>query len=310
MKNMKNKKSLTRILNDFFCKYWFLSTVISSIPSVITATISILFHQYIDFPAKIILLVCSFISIFFIGLKNFGAKEDIRKAANEDRFHRLIHEQSLHLKSINANYIIKLLENGKYSNLFEQVNNPYQEGELNPHINIKEYCENLTNLLSGTFDTSKNDIGISIIYKKLCDKNDRNEEWELLYSSQLGKDVDFKDMINSRSSTFSAVIDVPNSYYFREKANAEKDRRYVRTEIEKQEGLKGSIFCKNISVVGENKVLPIIFTVTSYDSLICKDSDFNAVEKAVTLFNVIGNNISYELLIDYLYVHMGLKVKM
>lgn len=310
MMESTKEKSLARIANDFFCKNWMISTFISIVPSIVTISTSIMYHQYLGTVSKIVLLTMIVATMLFIGFKNYGAKEDIRKVANEDKYHITILEETMYLRAIDAEYKMELLENGQYEKIFNIDENPYKDGPLSPNNYIKQYCQSLATKLTNIFGTRQDDIGISVIYKEMCKRGDTNGEWKLLYSSQIGRDLDFRDIINNHQSTFSAVLDTPGKVYFKEKVNAQKEGRYISTEIERIDGLKGSIYCANISVVGKDRILPIILTITTYDSIICSDEDKNAVDKAQELFKIIGKNISFEVLRDYFFVNIGLKEDM
>ncbi|MBQ8148816.1 MAG: hypothetical protein IJ040_08535, partial [Lachnospiraceae bacterium] len=212
------KQSIFRRVYNYFAKKWLIASIVAIIPCII-AIIDYVYNKDISLWGKIGLITLSLLSICFIILKNYGTKEDIQKCVNADRYYKVILEQAMRLKKTDASTMMKILENENPDAFFKKV---HLEDRLIPKMHIERYCNKLINLLAESFGTSYDDVGISIVYKELCDAGDRSNTWQLLYNSQLDRDIDYREVINSTLSTFSAVIETPGLYYFKEKINAER----------------------------------------------------------------------------------------
>lgn len=180
---------------------------------------------------------------------------------------------------------------------------------VNPCTRIKSFCEDAKNILSKHFDSPEDDIGISIYVRDTIDKG-VNAEWQFLFQTNVSiRDLKAKEVSEQNGSAFNVVKDNVGTVYFKEKKNAHSEGHYIMTQNEINIGLKGNIYCENISLVDSNNniLLPLVFCVTTYEARICSDKDYFAVEKAKKLLSKVGMEVKYEIANLLLYHHMGFR---
>lgn len=182
---------------------------------------------------------------------------------------------------------------------------------VNPYTRIRSYCGDAKSILSKHFDAPENDIGISIYVKNIIDNPE--SDWKFLFQTNVSnQDLNARDVVNNRESTFHVVKDDVGTVYFKEKTNANKEGHYIMTSYERTNGLKGNVYCENISIVDSNNniLLPLVFCVTTYNSHICSDKDYFAVEKAKKFLSKVGIEVKYEIANLLLYYHMGFRERL
>lgn len=307
---MENQSLFRRIFN-FFLKNWFISSAISIIPLLVSAYIDLWKPIEMPFYKKIILTIFIFLSVVFIIVKNICTSVDDKKRRNADNYYQSLTQRQMGTTGNIIENITSVISEGKYRNLLSESLDPFcnNRSRVNPCTRMRSFCEDAKNILSRHFDCAEADIGISIYVRNIVDEGN-NAVWKFLFQTNVAeKDLNSKIVSESRDSAFNVVKDEVGTVFFKEKKNAEKERHYIMTEDEKNNGLKGNIYCENISIVDSNEkqLLPLVFCVTTYNTRICSDKDYFAVEKAKKLLSKTGLDVKYEIANLLLYQHMGFR---
>lgn len=297
------KESVRRKIYNFFLKNWIISTMISVVPLAITAYIAIWTSRE-SFITKIVFTFFILISILFTILKFYFGKVDNEKRQNADKYYQAITERFTGVISDITEKIIETICSDKYKGLVANPIEPFcnNHSSLNPYHMIEIYCKELKTVLSNFFDADSQDIGLSIFIKK--------EKWDTFYQSQVTqRDLTIQKVTESQDSTLNIVKDARGMLVFKAKRTLYEEHKYIPTEYEEINGINGTIYCKNISLVSKegNIVLPIVICVTTYQDPICGEDDVFAQEKAKKLLDKVADEIQYEIANLALYQHIGLR---
>lgn len=308
-----NEQSWIRKIFNFFLRNWFVSSIISVIPIAVSSYTDLCGTQITKTQHRIILTILIIISIVFTCVKNICTSIDDKKRRNAENYYQSLTQKNIGTTGNIIEDIIGVVSEGKYKNIVSNPLEPFNNNSsrVNPYTRIKSFCEDTKIILSKHFDSPESDIGISIYVRDIIDKGD-NAEWQLLFQTNVSKhDLNAKEVAKQNGSAFNMVKDNAGTVYFKEKKNAHSDGHYIMTQNEINNGLKGNIYCENISLVDSNNkvLLPLVFCVTTYEARICSDKDYFAVEKAKKLLSKVGMEVKYEIANLLLYHHMGFRKK-
>lgn len=298
------KESKKRTIYNFFLKNWLVSTIISVVPLAITAYIAIWIPAGGSLVLQILFTALILVSILFTTLKFYFGKVDDEKRQNADKYYQAITERFTGIISDMTETIMDTICSDKYKGIVSDPIEPFSNdrSSLNPYRMIDTYCKELKTVLPIFFDAESLDIGLSIYVKK--------QEWDFLYQSQVSqRDLAARKVSESEDSTFSVVKDSPGMAVFKEKKALYEDHKYIPTKDEENNGINGTIYCKNISLVNRQGVaiLPLVICVTTYQTPICDVSDVFAKDKAKKLLDKVADEIQYEIANLALYQHIGLR---
>lgn len=304
-----DRPSAFRTIFNFFLRNWIVSSIISVVPIVISAVIDLWLPQVLPIGWRACLTILLLISIFFTIVKNICTSVDAKKRANADTYYQSLTQTNMGTTGTIIERTIEVVSREEYKNIVLNPLDPFNNdgSRVNPFTRIGLFCSDAKTILSRHFDAPENDIGISIYVKNIIDEKDAN--WKFLYQTNVSKDLNARDVSDNPESTFNIVKDQVGTNYFKEKKNAYTERHYIPTENERRNGIRGNIYCENISIVDSNNnvLLPLIFCVTTYESRICSDKDYFAVEKAKKLLSKVGLDVKYEIANLLLYYHMGFR---
>lgn len=304
-------QSWLRKIFNFFLRNWVISSLISVIPILVSAYVDLWKPTQIPKNWKIALTLGIVISVFFTVVKNICTFIDDKKRRYADNYYQSLTQRHMGTTGNIIESIIGVVSEGKYKKLVTKPLDPFcnDSSRVNPCTRIKSFCEDVKNILSKHFDAAENDIGISIYVRNVIDKGE-NARWKFFFQTNVSKqDLKAKDVSENRGSAFNKVKDEVGTVYFKEKKNAFDEGHYIMTEDERNNGLKGNIYCENISLVDANRnvLLPLVLCVTTYETRICSDKDYFAVEKAKKLLSKAGMEVKYEIANLLLYHHMGFR---
>lgn len=307
------KQSVFRKIFNFFLQNWVVSSIISVIPILISMVIDLWLPDVMTAKWKIGLTIVLMVSVCFTVIKNICTSIDDKKRRNADNYYQSLTQRNVGTTGNIIEGIIEVVSKGEYKNIVPKPLAPFNNdgSRVNPYTRIRSYCGDAKSILSKHFDAAENDIGISIYVKNIIDNPE--SDWKFLYQTNVSnQDLNAGDVVNNRESTFQVVKDDVGTVYFREKRNANKEGHYIMTSYERSNGLKGNVYCENISIVDSNNniLLPLVFCVTTYNSRICSDKDYFAVEKAKKLLSKVGIEVKYEIVNLLLYYHMGFRERL
>ena len=306
-----NEQSWIRKTFNFFLRNWFVSSIISVVPIAVSAYTDLWGTQITKTQFRIILKILITISFAFTCVKNICTSIDDKKRRNAENYYQSLTQKNMGTTGNIIEDIVGVVSEGKYKNIVSKPLAPFgnDSSRVNPCTRIKSFCEDAKNILSKHFDSPEDDIGISIYVRDTIDKGN-DAEWQFLFQTNVSKrDLKAKEVSEQNGSAFNMVKDNVGTVYFKEKKNAHLDGHYIMTQNEINNGLKGNIYCENISLVdfNNNLLLPLVFCVSTYETRICSDKDYFAVEKAKKLLSKVGMEVKYEIANLLLYHHMGFR---
>lgn len=299
------KQRPKRRLFNWFIKSWWLSSIITVLPPLILAYISIWKPITLSTVAAIIfsLIICG-TGVFTI-LRYWADSIDVEKRENADRYYQSLTERNLGTIDFFTEEIISYITANRNRMVCPQPIQPFsnKRSALSPIRRIDSYVSNACQVLAQFFDTYEADIGVGIYVK-----NDAQKWVPLKQMHVAQRDQSFTKTLGNQMSSFYQVVSDPNKVFFMEKKKAYDEGKYVPTANELQNGICGSIYCSNISLVNCHDIVlrEIILCITTYEALICQDTDSFAKKKAEKLFQKIGSEIKYEIANLALYQYLGL----
>lgn len=207
-------------------------------------------------------------------------------------------------KDIHDKIKVTIVQEGKYPNYYNLTASPLSEhsSRLNPVTKIDCIFEHATELLAERFGCPKNEISMCLIYKK-----DKQTEWKVINRKNLSDyQLDLERLMSNSESTFNSVLKTPGNFeFFVDKNDAYNSGKYVKTKSELNRELKGSIYCKNLSIYDDNNNLIKGFAL-SIGTTFCDDSDEFSSNICKKMFKIIEDDIKGELIVFHMIEHIGL----
>lgn len=182
---------------------------------------------------------------------------------------------------------------------------PYSKknSRLNSAFKIEQIIQRSVIFLSETFGCNENNINISLIYKK-----NQTSAWEILCKKNLrDNELDIDKLIDDDESMFNVVLELPEKYeFYINKEDAYEDRKYVKSAEEKDNGISGSIYCKNLSIYDSKGTLikGFVLAIGTKNIAFC-DEDVFQINLCKKIFRVIEDNIKREIMNLYITEYLG-----
>ncbi|WBW98095.1 hypothetical protein [Oceanirhabdus sp. W0125-5] len=265
---------------SFFNKHWILTAIIITIPNY--------WFIFLQFYGKTFELIkesgeLSYLSsavfyILFLISLSFALSK-----AYEDRYNANSYKSQLYnvKKQLNSYKFILSSYNSistkEYSRILSELSLKKSIIELLdtliiPTTNLDNIIDELTNVLSNFSKiTNKNDIAVSIIVKRPS-----SEEWVFYHSQNMYNNISVNNIINSSASSVNQIISgACNTLFYPDKKSALKKGIYLPDLKDKEFDVKGSIFCRNISVSDMNQAIfvPAILCISTYGVQLCENDD-------------------------------------
>lgn len=306
--------SITRKIYQYMAKNWIVASSIVAIPFVIDYVCLFKMNDDNKRAISIFIGILMFIAILFTVVRNMAIKYDERKRTlTSEYYNGLVNVMTLNTVE-RMETILEIFDSEEYKDKFKSAckteHNPFDNpsSRLNPYKHIKEYCHNAQIVIRDSFGASQDDIVISILYRNTIDENVDDKKWRVLYSTYNVMDITPNSIVSNSNSSFNQVKDKPGKIFFKSKCNAYNEFHYMQTEQEELTGLLGTIYCHNISIMrGERILLPLVINIASFNAPLCEENDEFAIIKAKKLFDIIEENIRYEVIKMILHKQMGLR---
>jgi hypothetical protein len=293
---MKKNKFL-RKLYDYFVEHWFLSGLITASPAFLFALIQIfgnnvgIYNQgMLTFTASLILWPLFIILAAFSFLLAYADRYD-EKAKKDGQF-----IYALLLECVNTITETKLRRFTRYINTHKTRRgvNPFFD-ITQPNTQMESILENIRIAFSKMFGISRDNIGLSIVYK-----TDENASWGWLNKMNIGDDLTLDELLNNPNSAVRQIIDKKTGFlFFPDKKVGIERNQYVPGEKDKATDNLGSIICKKISTNTDNCIQAIL-CVTTYGCQICDENDSETREKInLVLLPTFERRIQVELALLY-----------
>jgi hypothetical protein len=292
------KKRLLRRLYDYFVEHWVISSLISTVPiflflfvQIFGNNVGIINQGTLTPSASLILYPIFFVSAVFSWLMAVADRYD-EKAKKDGQF-----IYSLLLDCVNNIKETKLRRFTNYinANKTRRGINPFFE-ITQPRDQLESVLENIRIALSKMADITRDNIGLSIMYK-----TDENASWKWLHRINIGNDLSLDNLINNPSSAVRQIIDKKTGLiFFPDKRVGLEHNAYILGDKDKASNNIGSIICKDISVNTDNCIQAIL-CITSYGCQLCDSKDFETREKIIqVLLPVFERRIQLEVALLYI----------
>ena len=145
--------------------------------------------------------------------------------------------------------------------------NPFRE-ITQPQEQIETILENIQVALGNMTGISRDNIGISVIYKKFD-----VQDWSW-FGVNIGDDSLIQRIIANRNSTFRQLLDgKKKSIFHADKRTAMATRQYVAAPCDGHHKGVGSIICRDISLSDKDVYLQAVLCVTTYGLQLCAERD-------------------------------------
>ncbi len=274
-----------RKLYDAFTHRWFLSTIFYTLSSSWFICLAIFGKELnlinattnkITQPSITISIILVAVSFIFTISKTLADKKN--EKGKEDGQYVL---QEL-LESVNSCKNTKLRRFNKFifesdssDNAFKTITQPLEQ--------IEEILKNIQITLSNLFGIKRSEIGLSILYsnyfKNFESVND--DHWYWLHVIGTQQDLDKKQLLENENSTARNIIDNKGSYiFYPDKRVGIRENKFIPGPLDSQNSNVGSIYCKDISIVRDNKIsVKAVLSVTTYGVQLCGKRDKNTIKK-------------------------------
>ena len=148
-----------------------------------------------------------------------------------------------------------------------------------PRDQIISLLENIQVTLSELFGITRDEIGLSIIYKPKG-----NSDWHWLSTINMQNDIDLNTLITNPTTTVKQVIDGKGStIFFPDKQIAAQNNKYLPGRIDETYDNVGSVLCRDISIGKDEKTIQAILSITTYGTQLCQENDKDAKYKIENL---------------------------
>ncbi len=285
-------------LYDFSIKNWILSGILIFIPSVWFAFIiqakgkkwSIITtdndYTKLGIISSVIICIIWFVTTM---LKTLG---DSLYHAKKEKEMLLIRNDKILLSSIV--HSAKEFCSNKYGCTFNYVENnsaiPAPISIFEPAEQIKKLIKELDYTLMNFLglNDGEGEISVVVLYKK------NSTDWDWFTKAQQNHGVTIDEITNRLDSSLYDIINKgENTIFHANKKNAFDKNKYIKTTKDDLYDLKGSIFCKNISIQKDNskKYMESILCINVYGAYLCEEN------------NIIAKG-RYENIIFDLYIRM------
>lgn len=275
--------TLPRRIYNYFIKHWFLSSLVTTMSTYYLILVGVAGKQIglADVDCQItklgmgIFFPVFVLSMIFVFLKTYSDKYNEQVKYNG----QLILE-----KILSSNIAITQKKTYRLCDYIMQNHDkkglkPFHT-VIQPKLHIGSILENIQICLSEIFGIRREDIGLSIVYKK-----DTATNWKYLHTINIAADMKLKDLINNPCTTTRQIIDgKANTIFFPDKRVGLRQDQFVEGPKDKQHNGIGSIVCCDISVDSDNQFIFAILCITTYGCQICEKNDLDSTYK---LLNVL-----------------------
>lgn len=259
----------------YFKKHWLISTLIVTIPTywftlikLVGENIGLVDSGKLNVVGIVISIIIFIISLGFALIKNYKDNQESEKISSNQYILQKILTSVNSVCSKKSDRYIEFINYNQQNNRVEPFNKIAK-----PKLQVKDIIEEIKICLSDIADIDRENIGVSIIYK-----DNISDKWEWFYNSNRINDLSLKEITENASSTARQVIDGRHTMMFvANKKTGQADNTYVKCKSDDSFNLIGSIVCKAIDVIlDDKKFINSILSITTYGNLICEDNDEDA----------------------------------
>jgi len=150
-----------------------------------------------------------------------------------------------------------------------------------PRLQVSSLLDNIQVALSEIFGLSRDQIGLSILYRY----NGKND-WQFLESVNTLHDLTLDSLLNNPDSSARQIIDgKSSSLFYSDKRVAEQNHQYVPGPRDTDCDMIGSVFCRDIGINGKDEKphVQAVLSVTTYGKYLCEPKDKQAEKKILNL---------------------------
>lgn len=272
---MKRLSEFFTKVHDWSLRHWIYSTLLSTLPAIWFTVMQISGKQLklinnegeVHGFSLIFFWILILVSFFYSLVLAYKESDKARKMINA---HILLDKVGSSIDKVCAKkterFIDYIRQNSK-----KTITSPFHE-ITKPKIQVDILIDELNLCLSEILGMKRNEIGISIIYKK-----DGDRKWEWLHKIHLSNKTNIRDITDDPSSTARQIIDGKSRYLLiPSKSKAISDGSYKS----KSNDTPGSIICRDISVEFDgHKYLNAILSITTYGKEICNADTLEIVKE-------------------------------
>lgn len=265
-------------IHDYFTKRWFIAAILFTIPAFGFTFVELFGRnlgwigedgKLVSFP-KVILIVLFVLSFLFSLLKSY-ADSDSDNARRNGQF--VLDKM---LQGVNTIKYKKFQRFVEYIDSHNDSTNASPFFEITqPKKQIEAIFDVIQEMLSEIFGISRNNVGISIVYK-----TDKGRKWDWLNTLNIENDLPLKDLLENPNSTIKKIIDGDrNLIFYPDKRRGIEKQEYISGRADDTNNNIGSIICKDISIATDHRYIHAILSVSTYGNQLCGEKDFDAIGK-------------------------------
>jgi len=269
---MKNSVSKSRRLYDFFTKKWYLSAILFTFSSNWFILLQFFGKKWgilndsgeLEIHGIIISIALVLLTFIFTIIKTLAdVKNEEGKLRGQLILKQLLQEINIS-KSMKLDKFINYAANTKVGEFFDV---------LTPEQQIKELTNSLLTTISSLFGIEKNNIGISIIHN-------HENKWEWIHTWNINNDLNIDQLTsNSHTSLYQVISGIAPFIFWADKKDGIKEQKYMSGEIDKTNNNAGSIYCTDISVRKDERIiLQAAITLTTYNQVLCLPNDNKTID--------------------------------
>ena len=175
-----------------------------------------------------------------------------------------------------------------------------------PQFQVASLLDNIQVSLSEIFGLTRDQIGLSILYR--CDEE---KGWHFLESVNTLHDLDLDSLLNNPNTTARQIIDRKSaSVFYSDKRVAEQNHQYVPGPRDADFDMIGSVLCRDIGINNDegDRYVEAVLSITTYGKYLCEPKDKEAEKK---ILNIIVPTFESRLRLELalLYIRDELQTK-
>ncbi len=301
------RETLPRAIYDYFIKHWFAAALLLTLSSYWFVILRIVGKDWdlintdgsLTLFANIITWPLFGLSVIFAILKT-KADQYNEQAKNNGQY---VLEHIM--QGVNAAKSAKLRRFCQYIEANHTSGDLYAFRDITqPRVQIEKLLENLQITLSEIFGISRDDIGLSIIYRF-----DKSVEWRWLYAMNTTDDLDLGTLVNNNETSVRQVIDDKlHSVFYPDKRIGIVEHKYLPGAKDRHFNNVGSVLCRDLSIWQEKRNIRAILSITTYGKQLCEDGDRDSLNKIENLI-VSAFTTRLQLELSLLYIKEVLSPK-
>lgn len=286
--NVNNQRKIRKIYS-YFERKWAIPFVMSTLPGGIPTFLGVVkdiekfsfFYQEVGEPGvkyikeswAVFFFVCWIFSAIFTFFWYGGSRSE---SINDNKRGSAYKKVKDTVKMYNKDYyseFISVIKDKKYSNNVGKavISINDTSSRLCPVFRLKNNLLHIQDMCAEIFGINKDEISITIIHRPIGET-----KWEVMQeinASQYEMDID--TLMDIPTSSYRKVLEIKNgTIFYSDKTEAIKNNSYSPNETEINGEIKGSIFCKNISIYSGKKIKEgFIFSLSTRNKKFARPGD-------------------------------------